>query len=70
MSKTDDSTPKSGGSSKEVNRGTQDELQILGIIVGGNHSLRAAVMDKIRAAKLRRSKTDAATGRVNDQKPK
>lgn len=69
MSKNHDDSPKKGGSSKESNRGTQDELQILGIIVGGNHSLRAAVMDKIRAAKLRINKADSAAGRVNDQKP-
>jgi hypothetical protein len=68
MTKSDDSIAKKLGISSEVNRGTQDEMQILGIIVAGNHSLRAAVMDRIRQAKLRRDKK--TVGKPDDLKAK
>lgn len=68
MAKSDDSIMKKLGVAGDVNRGTQDEMQILGIIVSGNHSLRAAVIDRIRQAKLRREKKNV--GSPNDLKDK
>lgn len=38
---------------KEVNRGTQDELEIMRIIVEQNLSIRQAVLEKIRQTKFR-----------------
>jgi hypothetical protein len=69
------STPKVGNDGtkrqKEVNRGTQDELEILGLIIVANVGLRTIVMDRLRQAKARcktRDDVRKARGETDDAK--
>ena len=51
--KTDDGESKVGRVKAAVNRGTQDELEILRLIVLETSTVRTLVMDKLRSAKAR-----------------
>lgn len=45
--------PGKAGPARDVQRGTQDEMEIVGLIVAQNPSLRQMVFERIRQAKKR-----------------
>ena len=53
--KTDDAESQVGRVKAAVNRGTQDELEILRFIVLETSTVRPVVMDKLRSAQARAS---------------
>jgi len=66
--KTDDGESKVGRVKAAVNRGTQDELEILRLIVLETSTVRTLVMDKLRSAKARsasRGETKTAVEKRN-----
>jgi hypothetical protein len=52
-----------------VNRGTQDELEILRLIVSTTPTVRTLVMDKLRSAKSRIVNREATRGAVEKRRP-
>ena len=66
--KTDDGESQVGRVKEAVNRGTQDELEILRLIVLETSTVRTLVMDKLRSAKARmasRGETKTAVEKRN-----
>jgi hypothetical protein len=59
---------KRAGPSKDVNRGTQDELEILGQIVAQSPMLRQGVLDKLRQAKERFARQQGSKVAATDSK--
>lgn len=53
------------GPFKEQNRGTQDELEILGLIVMHNPALKTLVFDRLRSAKNRVAAREQARGKTD-----
>jgi hypothetical protein len=51
-----DNNMKAAGVPGEVNRGTQDEVEILGLIIAKSPMLKQVVLEKIRAARTRAEK--------------
>ncbi len=63
------SSDKRKSVTKEVNRGTQDEMEIVMMIVAQNLSIKQAVLEKIRQTKYRLGMSAKATqGQENAQK--
>lgn len=51
--KTPGPSPKAGGPFRDVQRGTQDEMEILGLIVAMSPNIRQVVLEQVRKAKKR-----------------
>jgi hypothetical protein len=61
MSSNAKKTEKAGGKTgpfRDVQRGTQDELEIIGLIVATSPNIRQAVYEQIRRAKKRMQERD------------
>ena len=62
---------RTSGPSKEVQRGTTDELQILGQIISQSPVLKATVLDRLRSARDRIEKRAAgAAPKLQEEKKK
>ena len=53
---------------KDVNRGTQDEMEILALIVSENLQLRNSVMEKMKQLKTRQNKKSMGAAAETDPK--